>query len=194
MKCSDDMKHALFPLLILLFIRPAIAQKPAPGTYFNISYFGILGTHPGLKIGLQQPILTFNREKREKRLDQLLGAVNLVFYFHRRNQLGLGATAELGFRKRPFNGLNTEAWLGLGYLRTIIPNLVYDFDDQQPGTTRRWIGSGHLLKTASLGLGWNIKPTADPGFWMIKPTLMHLKPFNVGNTLNFALDAGYHFQ
>jgi hypothetical protein len=86
--------------------------------------------------------------------------------------------------------MHKEIAFGLGYLRTFLPNRVYSFDQTHPPEK----STGQFLKMISLGLGKSFDPKIGSNFWMIKPSLMHLKPFNTGTTLNFALDAGVYFQ
>ncbi len=122
-------------------------------------------------------------------LKETAGA-HLYFYFHRRNQIGLGGTFQFSFRNRKDKGLNKEVALGLGYLRTFLPNKIYQFNGSEPGKR----STGQLLKMISLGGGRSLGSSIGSDFWMIKPTLMHIKPFGIGSTLNFAMDAGVNFQ
>lgn len=118
-----------------------------------------------------------------------LAGISLLFYYHRRNQIGLGGTLELAVRNRRAEGTNKELALGIGYLRTFLPNKVYHFDHAEPLKK----SSGQLLKSLALGLGRSFHSRLDANFWMIRPTLLHLRPFNRGSTLNFTLDAGIYF-
>ena len=178
-------------LLMTFFLS---GQNMTGRPYLTISYFGVLFTHPGVKIGVQYPVHTFDRKDAASALNEMVGAANLLVYFHRRNHIGAGVNAEMGFRSRKIGGTNKEVFFGLGCLRTIRPNVVYDFDDELPGRKRRFLSQGHLLKTASIGLGGNAGGDIFAASWNIKPTLMHIRPYNTRSTLNFALDAGYQFQ
>lgn len=169
-------------------------QEMGKRPYLTVSYFGVLFTHPGVKIGVQYPVHTFDRKDASSNLNEFVGAANLLVYFHRRNHIGAGVNVEMGFRSRKMGGTNKEVFLGLGYLRTIRPNVVYDFDDELPGRKRRFLSLGHLMKTAAIGLGGNIDGDLFADSWAIKPTLMHISPYNTRSTLNFALDAGYQFR
>lgn len=158
--------------------------------YFSISYFGLLGTHPGLRIGVAYPVFQVNKQDLALKRDEVLVGAYLLFYYHRRNQLGLGGDFQFSFRSQRAKGMHKEIAFGLGYLRTFLPNRVYSFDQPHPPEK----STGQFLKMLSLGLGKSFDPKIGSNFWMIKPTLMHLKPFNTGTTLNFALDAGVYFQ
>ena len=159
---------------------------------FSISYFGILGTHPGIKVGVQYP-LTNSVEIPVDRLDQIVAGSNLMIYFHRNNQLGIGLDAELGFRSRRRGGVNYELFFGGGYLRTFLPRKMYDFDEPDGFRLRRFKGSGHFLKKVGFGLGAQSGRDLDSNFWSIRPTFLHIKPFNTSFTYNFAIDAGISF-
>ncbi len=189
------MKTKLLLLFLMLISKGLYAQDThQKGIQFNISYFGILGTHPGIKLGLQYPLADLQKASTTDQLNQIVGAANFIFYYHRRNQIGTGFTLELGLRSRKQNGLNKEIFFGAGYLKTFLPNTVYDFDAEQGIIAKRSFSRNHFLKTAALGLGKNINGDLGANFWTIKPTLLHLRPFNQKGVFNFALDAGLQFH
>ena len=92
--------------------------------------------------------------------------------------------------------MNQEISLGIGYLHTFIsqPDLMILI--MKNGLTQKGniLGQGHLMKTGAIGLGGNRGADLSSDFWMIKPTMMHLKPFGTDKTLNFALDAGFQLR
>jgi hypothetical protein len=185
------MKTKLLILLLVVIINCLQAQDGRHGgIQFNIAYFGILGTHPGIKLGLQYPLANLQQAQNMDQLNQIVGAANVIFYYHRRNQMGTGFNLELGFRSRQQDGLNKEFFIGAGYIRTFFPNTVYDFDGESGMTVKKTLGRSHLLKTASIGLGRNINGDLNANFWTVKPTLLHFRPFNRKGVFNFALDAG----
>lgn len=188
------MKAALLIICLLPMGRFACGQANQPAGYFHISYFGLLGTHPGLKFGWQYPIINFQELHPEQRSQQLLAGVNGIFYYHRRNHIGLGFDLELGFRNRKSAGMNKEVAIGMGYLWSFLPGKLIDFDRPEPGNHPARLKTVQLLKTASIGLGRQMDGRVDANFWMIRPTLMHLRPFNTGSTFNFAIDAGWYFK
>jgi hypothetical protein len=189
------MKTKLLLLSLLLTTLGGLqAQDKNKNIQFNISYFGILGTHPGVKLGLQYPLANLQQAQKMDQLNQVIGAASLIFYYHRRNQIGAGFNLELGFRSRKQDGLNKEFFIGAGYLRTFFPNTVYDFDAQAGMLEKKSHGRSHFLKTAALGLGGNVDGDLNANFWTIKPTLLHLRPFNRKGGFNFALDAGLHIH
>jgi hypothetical protein len=188
------MKNTLLITLILMVSSSIKAQEISSKLYFNISYFGILGTHPGIKFGVQHPVITFDAEDAANKLHQLIGSSSVILYFHRRNQFGAGLNVEFGYRNRRAGKTNGEITMGLGILRTFLPKRVYDFDEAGGFTEKKFAGNTHFLKTVSIGMGKNSGDYFPASFWMIRPTLFHLSPYNTGSTLNFALDAGYYFK
>lgn len=178
--------------IAFLLVAGLVEAQQMKQPFFNVSYFGVLGTHPGIKISVQCPLATLNQS--EIAVSQFITAPSLLLYFHRRNQIGLGFNLELGYRNREIDRTNLELMLGLGYLRTILPNRVYDFEPDGSYTKRSLLGQSHLLKSLSIGLGKNTGDQLDELFWMVKPTLFHLKPYNTRSTLNFAIDAGLYFK
>lgn len=188
------MKYRLLVLLVILTIWEVKSQNVSKQLFFNISYFGILGTHPGVKLGVQYPIFNFGDANSKTSVHQMIGATNMIFYFHRRNQLGLGINFEIGYRNRKVKGISKELMAGLGYLRTFLPNKVYEFHGNDQVAQRSFLGANHLLKTISLGLGKISGHQIDSDLWLIRPTLLQIKPYNTKRTLNFALDVGYQFK
>ncbi len=178
--------------VLLIHIGIALtAQSVETQPYFSISYFGLLGAHPGIKFGFQYPVASFQKEDAGRNLDQIVAGANVLIYYHRRNHLGMGVAAELGFRNRRYRGLNKEAFASLGYLRTFRPNRAYRIKDDGEMTFTRWSGQSHLLKTVGLGLGWNQAGQIPGDFFMVRPTLLHLKPFGTAHTLNVAFDVAW---
>ncbi len=172
-------------------LQSGTSQSNVP--HVQISYFGVLGTHPGIKVGIQYPVATLNGLSSEKQLHQIIASPNVIVYFHRRNHLGVGAQLQVGYQMRQLRGINVDVMAGVGYLRTIIPNTVYDFDETGGPVRKKWLGTGHFLKTAGLGLGKTIGSSVDSDFWMIRPTLLQISPYGTGDILNMAIDAGYYF-
>lgn len=183
-------------ILLLAFFLPSflIAQTNEP--IFRIGYFGILGTHPGIKIGIEYPLTTFGETEELNRQDQILASGNLMLYFHRGNHIGLATNLELGFRSRKFNRPNYELFGGFGYLWQIRPNKLYDFDveEDDPVQLKRFFTQAHQLRTLGIGIGGNRSRNLEDDFWSIRPTLLHIRPFSTGTSYNFALDASYLFR
>jgi hypothetical protein len=188
----ENMKISFVLLVLILLPNRAHSQEISNQSTFSISYFGILGTHPGVKFGIQHPITTFNKSLESQK--QLISGANVIVYLHRRNQIGLGFNIELGYRDYQVFKNPKEVMFGLGYLRTFLPNKAYIFDQEGALSTKLFSGSSHLMKSVSVGIGKNPNNTINSDFWMIKPTVFHIKPFNSGSTLNFAIDAGYYFK
>lgn len=188
------MKYAIIFVFTIFTQYNLWCQSVSDQSYFSISYFGILGTHPGVKFGFQKPLATINRTQTNTNLNEIIAATNVIIYFHRRNHLGWGLNLEIGYRNKKFEKTNKEVMFGIGYLRSLLPNPVYEFNPDNTFSRKKFSGTNHLLKTVSLGLGANKGENINSNFWLLKPTLLHLRPFNTKSTVNFALDVGYHFQ
>ncbi|MCB0638539.1 MAG: hypothetical protein KDC54_18040 [Lewinella sp.] len=180
---------------ILLFGLLANASTLAgQSPVINLSYFGVLGTHPGLKIGLAWPVASWPGEDGDAGLSQLIAGPSLIVYFHRRNHLGLGLQAELGFRHRRPAGFQLETMAGVGVLRAWRPERMYDFDRAADGPPRHWSGQSFFLKTVSLGLGGRVGNRHGDDRWLLKPTLLHTRPYATASHFNIAIDAAFQFQ
>jgi hypothetical protein len=195
------LKHhhlpARFRTFILVFagtwlvVLSGHAQVNGHQPYFSLSYFGVLGTHPGVKIGWSYPLATINQDPTGDQMTQLTGGANVVIYFHRRNHLGVGIYPELSIRHRRAEGISAALSAGAGYLRAF--RTARQYADKH-ATPRRWMGQSFFLKTAALGVGGNTGRSLRDNFWMIQPSLLQLSPFGTGSQINFALDAGYYFK
>ena len=181
-------------MFFLFLFLPSILIAQSRDPIFRIGYFGILGTHPGLKVGIEYPLSTFGETEELNRQDQILASANLMLYFHRGNHIGLGTNLELGFRSRKLNRPNLELFGGFGYLWQIRSNRLYDFDADETIQLKHFYAQRYQLKTLGIGIGGNRSRNLEDDFWSIRPTLLHLKPFNTSTSYNFALDASYLFR
>ena len=83
------MKHYFFLLIFIFLSLNTKGQISNNRPYFSVAYFGVLGTHPGIRIGIQQPLASLNKPQIEVKRNQIVGGLNLFLYFHRRNHKAL---------------------------------------------------------------------------------------------------------
>lgn len=95
----------------------------------SISYFGEMVTHPGIKLAVSYPIKQWMKIKNQKEgvTQEVFKSVqlgpSLAYYYHRRYHHGLQFVPELFYRRKKKNGTYLDLGIGLGVLRTIIPEV-----------------------------------------------------------------------
>lgn len=140
------MKHLVLILLITAS-QCAFAQKPP--VQLHAAYFGPFLTHPGLKIGVDVPLLANNNWQ--------VYASPQLGYFSRYNDYGawLG-NAEVGYKNALGSG---SSWLGLGiavgYLgHSAVTGRTVNLQGETTARTREL--RSYLLPSANVSYGWGI--------------------------------------
>ena len=113
------MRHIL--LISLLSVSAMVSAQTIKPASINLSYFGEMITHPGLKTGV-----TFNLKNWNKNKIDLTPSVG--FFYHRNYQTGVFMLPELSYARMNKKGNYTAAGIGAGYMRSFIPN-VYKLVD-----------------------------------------------------------------
>jgi len=103
------MKIILIILIILLpfGIKAQVNQKSLLGNNnipINISYYGNLIIHPGIKIGADWNLLMINKTKEKKRKTKNITKVlfispSIAFYVHSNSNKGLFTSTDIGIRR-----------------------------------------------------------------------------------------------
>jgi len=129
----------------LIFIGGSVFAQEIP---INFSYFGEVGTRPGIEIGYEYHFYKgFN----------LTGSIGT--YVHQRNHTGLFFNGGLNWRHTFPVGYSMEFGIGLGYLHTWEHGgLTYVVDKNGNVSTKTKIGHPHFMPSVKLGLlGWDFR-------------------------------------
>lgn len=95
----------------------------------SISYFGEMITHPGIKLAASYPVKQWKKFKNQNEgTSQVISksfqlSPSFAYYYHRRYHHGLQFVPELFYRRKKKKGTYLDLGIGLGVLRTIIPEV-----------------------------------------------------------------------
>lgn len=188
-------------LAVGLFLTTAAilcAQNLKPAT-INVSYFGELATHPGLKVGVTYPVKSWekSRVKNNGKEKSILTAFELSpsagFFYHRAYQTGIFVLPEVAFSRKNGKGNYKAIGIGTGYMRTQVPH-VYEINaGGEIGKIHA--GYNYFVTNYSLTFGkdFSVKRNLPVGIF-IKPQIMYAVPNYNGGILYFALEAGLSYH
>tara|TARA_R110002050_G_scaffold6037_1_gene25783 strand:- start:1362 stop:1895 length:534 start_codon:yes stop_codon:yes gene_type:complete len=164
----------------------------------NFSYYGEMITHPGLKISADfnitewDKIKSTNKDSSKTINKNILISPALGFFCHRRYQTGLFFIPEIKYKRQNPKGRFYEVGIGLGYLRTFIPNTYEVNSSGEVNKTNagyNYFATNHFI---SFGKDLSIKKDLDLAYF-IKPQFMYVVP-NFPNGIGyFALELGIKY-
>lgn len=191
------MKYNLAIILLGLNII-GFGQVKQPES-INISYYGEIITHPGIRIGVD-----YDLKKREKTKDlrsentktiqhNLLFRPSIGLFYHTDYQTGLFIIPEIAYKRQNEKGSFIEFGIGAGYLRTFIPNTY--IVDKNDAAEKVYPGYNYFASEYFVSFGKDLQIKKNiPLSWYIKPQFMYAMPnFPVG-TGYFALELGIRFS
>ena len=186
-----NRSRSLIILVVLLIIvsSPLPAESAFSGTRVWVSYLGELGTHQGVAIGAQFPLVA--SERYELSAGPVLG-----FYVHPRNHIGLYLDAELENRFVFPSGLFLTIGANAGYFHSWLSgDGVYVRDGAGDiARTADW-GRPYAKTGGSLGVGWDFaRSQTAPILVFTRLDLFARYPFNDSVLPQAALLAGAAYQ
>ncbi|WP_215223809.1 hypothetical protein [Echinicola shivajiensis] len=187
-------------LLGLMLCLPLIAQaqitKPEAITF---SYFGDMITHPGIKIGLDYSIKTW--EKDHSKNNSLTKSItkswiispNIAYYYHRRYQSGLLILPEIQYSRQNQKGNQLALGFGLGGLKTFVPNV---YEPTPNGEVKKAkAGMGYFASSYFISFGKDLSAKSEiPLEYFIKPQFLLALPNFPNNTGYFFLELGLKYK
>ncbi|MGB4958788.1 MAG: hypothetical protein WBO36_04880 [Saprospiraceae bacterium] len=169
---------------------------------FTISYFTNFLVDPGVKIGLERPILTMNKSKIKKNgtikifQQQFLNTLNLGYFSTKEHNHSLFLNGEFGYRKTRRSGFKTETFIGLGYLRTYLKGETYEVDETGNVVLVQNAGSNYVMPSVSFGIGYDhsSKHQNIPFAFSLRPTLFFRFPYNKTVLPQFAIELNFSYR
>lgn len=166
------------------------AQQPNSQWFF--SYTGEMITHPGFKLGLHhgfkqwESVKEKKNGKNKKYVKQFVASPGLGVFYHRRYQTAVYAIQELSYECQKPNGRYRSCGLGLGYMRTFIPNT---YEVKNGKVERTTSGDNYLIIPLFVTVGR--KPFGHQRLgWFAKPGVMLSMPGFPMATGYFLLEMG----
>ena len=174
------------------------AQKVRPESFYA-SYFGEMITHPGLRVGVNFPLISWDKTKIKKSGNEKVILKSIDFspsiglFYHKDYQTGLFVMPELSYSRKNEKGNYMTFAIGAGYMRTFIPR-VYDFNSN--GEIEKIdAGYNYFISNYSVAFGKDLSIKKKiPLSIYIKPQLMYAMP-NYSNGVRYAaLELGLNYR
>lgn len=190
------MKHLVTTLI--LFSSVCLARGQQRFESISISYYGEMITHPGIKFGLDYRLSQNVKEKSKKdRYKTIYRGFVLTptvgFFYHKRYQTAINVVPEIKYTRSSERGGYFETGLGLGYMRTFVPNTFTVSNNYEVQKTV----AGHNLfaSTFFFAFGKNItvKDNIPMGLY-IKPQYLLAAPNFPTATSYFLLEIGIKYK
>jgi hypothetical protein len=152
----------------------------------SVSYFGDQLVHPGLKVGVEYPLLS--RTSRLRSMERsLYVAPNLGVTWHPEHHTAAFVNGELGYRRTRESGWKRELILGLGAMRSNNASPTYTPD----GDRVLLDGHTYVMPSVAVGFGRDLTDKRDlPLAWHVRPTLYMQAPYNTSIVPSLALETG----
>lgn len=165
----------------------------------SVSYYGEIITHPGLRIGANYNLRQWEKVKTSRKgviktkhkVIEITPSVG--FYYHRRYQTGIFILPEIEYFRIKQNGKFFSIGLGLGYMRTFIPNT---YEVLSNGEVNK-INAGHdyFIRNYYVIFGKDLSVKKGiPLQYFIKPQLMTASPNFPKKVAYFILEIGIKYK
>ena len=152
----------------------------------SVSYFGDQLVHPGVKVGLERPLLSRTSRWREMERTVYV-APNLGLTWHPDHHTALFVNGEVGLRRTRRSGWKREFIVGLGAMRSGNASPTYTAEDRQV----RFDGHTYFMSSVAIGFGRDLSGVRDlPLAWHVRPTLYLQAPYNASMVPGVALETG----
>lgn len=184
--------------LIIFTTISAHSQKFTPNSV-SVAYWGEMIGHPGLKLEANYHLQEWESVKNKRNGTEIIKSKALVlspylaFFHHKRYQTGITPGLSFAYDVSKSNNKTFSAGIGLGYLRTYVPN-TYQISEagEMEKTT-----AGHNYFTGSAFVSWG-RAFEQNGFIpsraYIKPQLMYAMP-NFPNAVAYLLfEVGVNYK
>ena len=191
------MKYPI--LLFLLSVSTILSAQINNPTSISASYFGESITHPGLKIGVNYHLKSWDKTKTKKNTSQktiykrIDLSPNVGFYFHKDYQTGLFVLPELSYTRKNAKGNFMIFGMGAGYMRTFIPN-VYEINSNNE-IEKTPEGYNYFLTNYFIAFGKDLSIKHNiPLEIFLKPQIMYALPNYPNGITYFALEVGVCYE
>ncbi len=190
--------YSIALLFSFLFAQIAVGQNKRL-TGIQVSYLGEMITHPGVKVGVDYNLRSWSKvkaegKKRERTLSKsVVLSPTLGSFYHKRYQTGFFIVPELKYYRENQKGVFYDVGVGLGYLRTVIPN-VYEVTSSGE-LNKVNVGYNYFSSLWFFTLGKSVKKENSKSFSLfVKPQLMYAVPNFYYGTGYFFLELGVNFK
>lgn len=183
-------------LIVILFFAISQNLDAQNNKYIGVSYLGETITHGGIKAGISFLLTDWEvvKVKKNKTLQYHIDfRPNIGFFHHKAYQTSVFVLPELSFTKKRPSGNYQSIGVGLGYLRTFVPNVFeVDIADDIQKTNA---GYNYLLSNYFVVFGRDLSVKSQiPVALFIKPQMMMAYPNQNAGIWYFALELGFDYK
>jgi len=179
----------IFTVLVLTGMLIRLDARETGFQAISFSYLGEMITHPGIRLGLDYPLRQWENSKS---MNELQISPTLGFYTHRRYQTALFFIPDIRIMRQNQKGGQIGAGLGLGYLRTFIPNT---YEVGSDGQVQKTLAGYHYLATSvSLHFGRMLNLQRREMGYYVRPQFVFATPGFPRGTGYFWLELGIQLK
>lgn len=152
----------------------------------GVGYFGHTVTHPGVVLEMEWEKMYSDKISIPLRLD-------LGFYVHPRNHVGLFVDVNYGLRQYFKSGIFLEESIGVGILQSFLhSDDTYQVDDSGNVSEASTANPPDFMPSITFGIGYNLtKNTDQHNLIWLRPKLAWQVPHKTSSTYHPALQIGY---
>lgn len=176
-------KHTI--AVILLSTLTAFCSKGQTDYRFGLGYFGELGVHPGLVLGMEI-------EHHQTDRFSLVPKINLGYYSHVRNHTAIFLEHQMLLRRLIGKRLFLESGIGVGVMLPILNEAVYKVDASGNVSSGKQLMNPDFMPSFNLGLGALLNPESESlrMVW-IRPKMFWQYPYNHVALPHVAVQIGF---
>jgi len=164
----------------------------------NISYYGNLVIHPGIKIGADWNLLMIHKTKEKKRKTKVIRKIlyvspNVAFYYHNNSNIGIIPSAEVGWRRYNNKLFYREVDFGLGYFHKFNMGETWEVTNDK---IEKKISSSRGYFTPSLSVAFGkvfLRKEKEPVTAFVKINANNLLHYNANSVLELSFELGFKF-
>ena len=182
---KSTVSGIIYGLLSLTLGVNANAQESSPASTLSVGYFGELVTHPGFTLGIERSLSTTKHFT-------VFATGEVGGYTHTRNQTGVFADVQTGYRFKTRSGFFFDQALGLGYLHTFLNGgKLFEVSADRQAYEVADGGRPHIMPLVRLGTGYDFSSN-HRGNWLVYARMRFFwqYPFNHYALVHTALEAG----
>ncbi len=190
------MVKRLTVILLCICISHVSSGQRDSSWHYDIGYSGGNFVHPGITIGAIKTIKIDSRKKKNgKTLNKLWGiGARSGIYSHKEYNTGYWLQSEVQHSRRKKETTGHRYSLGLGWLRTRIPE-VYKISSAGQIEKKYNKGLNYFLSSLSYEKYWNLSRPWNN--WIsgiyIRPRIQLLFPYFQGSSQYFLFELGFNF-
>ena len=189
------MKRIFTILIFTSFALNGVAQENRR-LDLSLSYFGYNIAYPGMKVGAQLSLKTWDKTKFKKKGEvikhkQLFFSPQFGFYNHKKNHSGILFNTELGIETSKTGRFYNSHSFGLGYITHLLSGSTYSLNEDGTLLEEKNDKIGYLMASYNYELGQHINAKFS---WFCKVSLAAKLFYNAGMSYNTFQEVGIKYR